>query len=183
MFDRLEAWIVSHSRAAARTFIGGARIAMAIMALAAAVALLHVCTGCDSPVRANAQAATLVTELTITAGDEIDAARDRALDEVETAHPEPGPVRNAALDAEAAHWRPVGLALDAIRAAILAWTQSIALAHASGSDALLPELLRLASRVVGLYESLRVAAEELGIDDLPALPAEVRALVRALGGG
>jgi hypothetical protein len=47
---------------------------------------------------------------------------------------------------------------------------------------MLPELLRLAARVVGLYDAVVAAALELGIDDLPALPAEVRSLVRALGG-
>ena len=181
--DRLETWIEQNARAGAALIVSGGKVALMLVALGASLLLASQCAGCGSPIRTAANAATITTELVITAGDEIDAHRDRALDAVEAAHPEHGPERDAALDAEAAEWRPLGIALDAIRATILTWTQAITLAHAASSDALWPEVLRLAARVVGLYESLRQAALGVGIDDLPALPDEVRSLVRALGGG
>lgn len=177
--DAIEQWV----ERCAPVVRGALRVVVVLVLVGGVVAAAHTCAGCGaSPVRVAANAATIATTITVTAGEEVDAARDRALDAVEAAHPDVGPERSAALDAEAARWRPAGIALDAIRAALLAWTQAIALAHAAGSDALWPELVRLAARVVGLYDALIAAVEELGVDDLPALPAEVRALARALGG-
>lgn len=158
------------------------RSAGAFALLMWALVLLGWCSGCGSPIQTAANAATIATEIVVTAGDEIDDARDRALDEVEAAHPDVGPERSAALDAEADRWRPVGLALDALRGVLLTWERAIVLAHAAGSDAMWPEILRLAARLALLYDTLINAAEELGLDGLPALPAEVRALARAFGG-
>lgn len=172
MLDRVETWV----ERSYPTIAGGIRVAI-VLACLGAIAWL---AGCDSPVRANAQAASLVAELHVTAGDEIDLARDRALDAVEEAHPNAGPERNAALDAEAQHWRPVGVALDTLRAAVLTWTEAIALAHASGSDLSLERILRLAARAVEMWDTLVLAAQEIGIDDLPRLPEAVRALARAV---
>ncbi len=142
------------------------------------VALVLGTLGCSSPYVAAARAGTLATTVHLTAGEQIDAARGRALDAVPD-----GPTRNDLLDAEAARWQPVGLALDSMREVLRTYAQTVTLAFAAGGDdALLPEIARLLSRLVGLYAAIVQAAEELGIDDLPALPAEVRAVARAIGG-
>ncbi len=150
--------------------------------LVAAIVFASYCAGCSSPIQAAARGGTLVTSVHLSAGEQIDAARDEALDAVEAANP-PGPERNAALDAEAARWEPLAVALDSMRAVLRTYAQSVTLAHAAGGDeSLLPEIARLLARLVGLYAAIVQAAEELDVEGLPVLPAEVRTLADALGG-
>ena len=177
MRDRAMRWWVTGE------FVGGVRVGLAMRAWAVMLGALLSVAGCGSPIRSAARAGTLLASTHVAAGEQIDAARDRALDAVEAAHPEPGPARNAALDAEAANWQPVGLALDAMREALRSYAQSVTLAHAAGEgDALLPEIARLLARLVALYDAIERAAEEAGLEEIPRLPAEVRDLARAMGG-
>src|SRR5690606_8987137 len=93
------------------------------------------------------------------------------LDAVEEAHPVRGPERDAALDAEAARWRPAGQALDAIREILITWLAAIESARAvgeQGAAALWPRILALASQAVVTYARIADLARELGVD-VPAL--------------
>ena len=141
--------------------------------------------GCGaSAIGTQARIASTVSIATRTAGDSIDAARTRALDDVEHRTEGRAPdVRIAALELEAAHWRPVGQALDAVRDLLRTWASAIALAHAAGGDAsLLPPIGETVARAVQLYARIAALARELGAD-VPELPAEVLALATAVAGG
>lgn len=143
--------------------------ALGILALLGALSLL---TGCGaSALATQARAAQVTAIATAVAGEVIDDARDRALDAVEEAHPVRGPERDAALDAEAARWRPAGQALDAIREILITWTAAIESARVlgeQGSAAIWPQVLALAGRAVALYARIADLARELGAD-VPAL--------------
>lgn len=117
------------------------------------------------------------------AGVMVDAARDEALDRVEREHPT-DPEHDLELDREAARWRPIGVALDAVKDAIKIWLDAIDSARAAGGDPaeLLGPLLSHAARVVLLYDRVVTQARELGVGDLPPLPESVRALVTAIAG-
>lgn len=172
MLDKIDAWIERSDIAAA------IRTGLVMLTVATLLGMVAYCTGCSSPIQAAARGGTLVTSIHLSAGEQIDAARGRALDAVP-----PGPEHDSGLDAEAARWEPVGVALDAMREALRTYAQTVTLAFAAGNDgALLPEIARLLARLVGLYAAIVQAAEDLGVDDLPALPAEVRTLADALGG-
>lgn len=162
--------------------IDAADVSLRMLAWAAILGSIAYLTGCGSAVQASARACSAATLVVSTAGGAVDEARDAALDAVEEAHPQIGPERSAALDAEDAKWRPVGVALDMTRAALRGWLDATTIA-AAGADLDVPRLLRIVRDVLRLYESIVTAAEELGIDDLPSMPQEVRDLVVALGGG
>lgn len=150
-----------------------------VLAIAVGTAALT-CSGCGpGAIGAHARAALVVTHATGAAGEAVDAARGVALDRVEAAHPERGPLRSLALDEEASRWRPAGQALDATRSALLAWVSAIALADAAGDDGseVLAGLLPLAARVVALYAQLAALAAELGAEGVPTLPPAVRGLL------
>lgn len=147
---------------------------IAINALALLVlfgALVHL-VGCGaSGLTTQARTAQIAAIATGGAGEVIDAARDRALDAVEEAHPQRGPERDAALDAEAERWRPAGQALDSLREALLTWIAAIEAARVvgeQGAAALWPQVLALAARVVALYGRVADLARELGAT-VPAL--------------
>src|SRR5690606_18734209 len=106
--------------------------ALGILALLGALSLLAGCGA--SALATQARAAQVAAIATAGAGEVIDAARDRALDAVEEAHPVRGPERDAALDAEAARWRPAGQALDAIREVLVTWTAAIEAARVVGEQ-------------------------------------------------
>ncbi len=166
---------------------GGATLALRALAIGAVIGALAIvigtCTGCGGgALRANAQATLLTTATLTVAQASVKSAKDAALDRVEAAHPT-DPEHDAALDAEVARWRPVFLALDAARSALITWTESIEIARiAEMPDAdLISALLPLAAQVVALYDRAAQLAQELGAE-VPRLPAVVRSLVRAVGG-
>ena len=172
MWDRLADTL---NRGALRPALGYALIVGAI----AATAALLTC-GCGaSAVQTHARAALVVSSVTSAAGEAVDAARDVALDRVEADHPTAGDERSEALDLEAARWRPAGQALDATRAALLAWVQAIALADAAGQEGgdVLSGLLPLAARVVALYAQVAALAVELGAEGVPVLPPAISGLL------
>jgi len=139
--------------------------ALGILALLGALSLLAGCGA--SALATQARAAQVAAIATAGAGDVIDAARDRALDAVEEAHPIRGPERDAALDAEAARWRPAGQALDAIREVLVTWTAAIEAARVVGEQgmaAIWPRILALASQAVATYARIADLARELGVD-------------------
>lgn len=137
-------------------------------------------SGCGaSAYGTHARGATVAAASLSTVGSVVDAARDEALDRVEVEHPTRGPERNAALEAEAARWEPVGAALDAARAAVLAWVGAIELAQIAGdSGDSIPALLRLAARVALLYDRLVAVVQTVGITDVPPLPDVLRAIAQ-----
>lgn len=143
-------------------------------------------SGCGaSTYQVQARAAHLTALATDATGQVIDAARDHALDEVEAAHPEHGAERTAALEAEAARWRPAGQALDAIRSALLTWVTSLEAARVLGEDGaavLWPRALAIAAQVADLYGRVAALARELGATGVPELPAALSALLAGAGG-
>jgi hypothetical protein len=160
-----------------------AGLALALVIVAAALsAALSGCTG--QSYRAHAQAIMVTSGGLSVAGSVADAARDAALDAVEAEHPMHGPERTAALEAEAARWRPLGVALDAGEPALLVWSEALRMAHLAGTtDAdLLPALAPVAARVLLLYDRVVAILEELDVDGVPALPAVVRRLAASMGG-
>jgi hypothetical protein len=145
------------------------------------VLLMLLVGGCSSPIAGMATAGSVVTQAHLSAGGQLDAARDKALDEVEAQLPA-GPERNAELDRVAAEWQPVGEALDDLKGAIEVYAQSVTLAHAAGTgEEILPQLVALLARVVLLYDTVVDLARALG-EELPHLPEMVRALARSVGG-
>ena len=88
------------------------------------------------------------------------------MDAAERAHPT-DPEHDAAIDEVAAHWRPVGVALDAARAALIAWIAEIEAAH--GDESAIARVLAAAARLIALYAEARLIVEPLGVE-LPALP-------------
>lgn len=176
MLDRFEAWLERAPIEAA------ARVLIVCVLLGSTAVLAAWCSGCASPIQGFARGGTVVASAHLAAGDQVDAARDHALDAVEAAHPAHGPERSAALDAEAARWEPLGRALDEARVAIQAYAQAVTLAHAAqAGDEILPELARLLARVVLLYDAAADVAHDLGVE-LPRLPEQVRSLAHAIGG-
>lgn len=139
--------------------------------------------GCGaSGLRVQAQAATLTIGAHAVAGAAIESARKQALDRVEVEHPT-DPEHDAAVDVEAARWHPALVALDAMRDALIAWTQALGAARAAGDGAdVLAVLLPLAARAVLLYDDVARLASALGVT-IPTLPASVVALVASAGGG
>lgn len=109
------------------------------------------------------------------AGTLRDDARGAALDRVEVDHPDVGDARSAALDTEAARWAPSGLALDAVRSALLTWLSALELARLADGE-LLEALLPLAVRVLRLYDDVARLLRELDVE-APALPGVVRAVI------
>lgn len=186
--NTIEKWVERFGpviRGSVRALGAGARVAVALIGLAALVALAHMCTGCGaSAFSAHYRSATIVAGVHAAAGTVIDDARSSALDRVEREHPT-DPEHDAALEAEADRWRPVGAALDVARDAIGAWIDAVDLARAAGGDEgdLLAPLLALAARAVLLYERIAELAGSLGVDDLPPLPPFVRALAASTIGG
>lgn len=159
------------------------RDAINVLAWAVMLGALALLTnGCGGAVQSSARTASAVTLVHQGAGDVIDDARAHALDAVEAAHPQPGPDRSAALEAEAAKWQPIGAALDAMRGVLESWIDATALA-AAGAELDVARVLRLARDLVRLYSSVVAAAEELGVEDLPEMPQAVRDFIAALGGG
>ena len=142
--------------------------ALGVLLLIVAAAYSAATIGCGpGALGMQARAAQVTAIATGGAGEVIDAARDRALDAVEEAHPIRGPERDAALDAEAERWRPAGQALDAIRSALVTWIAAIEAARVVGEQgmaALWPQVLALGAQVVGLYARIGDLARELGAD-------------------
>lgn len=143
-------------------------------------------SGCGaSTYQVQARAAHLTALATDATGDVIDAARDHALDDVEAAHPEHGAERTAALEAEAARWRPAGQALDAIREALLTWVMSLEAARSLGDDGaavIWPRVLAIAAQVAALYGRVAALARELGATGVPELPAALSTLLAGATG-
>lgn len=150
----------------------------------ACVMLALVSVGCGaSAIRTQAQIAQ-VTASTLEAGSDVATeARRASLARVE-AETEGQPVaqRLEALNAERAHWAPVGASLDAARQALLTWVASLQLAHLTGEDSdNMPALLQLGLRAILLYQSAAEAAQSLGAD-MPALPQQVIDFAQSIGG-
>lgn len=178
----LAAWLVVHGRTAAGYVLG----VLGLAALAGAgLVLLSMLGGCSgASYRAHAQGITVTSGGLAVAGTVADTARDAALDAVEAEHPVHGPERTAALEAEALRWRPLGIALDAGRSALLVWAEALRMAHLAGTtDAdLIATLAPVAARVLLLYDQIAALLDALGVDGVPALPAVVRSLATAIGG-
>lgn len=142
-------------------------------AILAGIVLAHLtCSGCSpSALATQARAAQVTAIATSAVGEQIDAARARALDAVEAEHPARGEERDAALDAEAARWRPAGQALDGVREVLVTWIAAIEAARIvgeQGASALWPQILSLAAQAVALYGRIADLARTLGVD-APAL--------------
>lgn len=157
-----------------RAFGGAAALAFAVLASALA-------SGCGAgAIGTHARAALVTTRVVATAGQTIDGARAAALDRVEAEHPT-DPEHDRAVREEAARWRPVGRALDATRAALDAWVESIDLARLAGDDSLgLAELAPLAGRTLALVSRAVALARELGAD-ASGLPEWLRTALSAVG--
>lgn len=163
--------------------------ALGVLGLAAwagaALVVLSMLAGCTgASYRAHAQAITVTSGGLAVAGTVADTARDTALDAVEAEHPAHGEERTAALEAEALRWRPLGIALDAGRSALLVWAEALRMAHLAGTtDAdLIAMLAPVAARVLLLYDQIAGLLTALDVDGVPALPAVVRSLATAIGG-
>jgi hypothetical protein len=151
-----------------------------LFVLAATALVLLLAAGCGKTAFENHyQAMTLTAGGFSVAGVAVDAARSEALDRVEAQHVTRGPGRVAALEAEAAHWRPIGAALDGARSGLLAWAASVSLARAADEDEdLLPSLVEVLRRIVGLYsDAVRLAASLSPPVELPALPGIITSLL------
>jgi len=145
-----------------------------------ALVLLFLLVGCSTdPHVGQYQAAQVLADAQVTAGGQVDAARAAALDRVEAAHPVPADcteavataepagacataraTRNAALEAEEAHWRPAGETLDAIAAGVRTWLSGIAFNRS--------DVTELGTQAVALYNHLADLVNELGVH-LPRL--------------
>jgi hypothetical protein len=163
------AWLLRHGERAILVAIN----VLAIGTLLGAAAIVAAtCSGCGaSALTSQAHAARILATTVGTAGTAIDAARSRSLDAVEEAHPQRGPERDAALDAEAERWRPIGQALDSIRSALITWLAALEAARVvgdTGTAALWPQILALGGQALALYASIADLARELGAD-VPAL--------------
>lgn len=157
--------------------------ALAIGLVIFAAALSAATSGCGAgAIRTHYQAVTILASTHAVAGAGIDDARSAALDRIEADLPR-GPERVAALELEAARWRPLGVLLDTMREALLTWDAAIDAARLAGTEdgELLALLAPLVARVVLLYDQIAAAARELGAT-LPALPSAARALASAIGG-
>lgn len=175
-------WLTTRTPGQLRRTLGTALGVLGILMLIGAMAVLSGCSG--QSYRAHAQAITVTSGGLAVAGTVADTARDAALDAVEAEHPAHGPERTAALEAEALRWRPLGVALDAGRSALLVWAESLRMAHLAGTtDAdLLVTLAPVAARVLLLYDQIAALLTALDVDGVPALPAAVRGLVTTIGG-
>lgn len=151
-----------------------------LVALIVATALAVTCSGCGRGALAvHARAGIATASVLGVAGEELDAARGRALDRVEEQYPE-DPEHDAQLDAEAARWRPAGQALDAAKEALRSWLSAVDLARlADDGEAWLAPTLALVRRVLALYQRVAALSRDLGAD-VPPLPPFVTGL---LGGG
>lgn len=155
-----------------RSKLNGARppsdgaLALALCVIAAACSIAA--SGCGaSAYQGHARAATIAAATLSATGDVIDAARDSALDAVEAAHPEHGVERTAALEAEAARWRPAGVALDDARVGLLTWIDAAQLAQSAGEDGgLLAHLDAIAARFVALFNAVITTAQAAGATGL-----------------
>lgn len=157
--------------------------ALALGLVIFAAALSAATSGCGAgAIRTHYQAVTILASTHAVAGAGIDDARSAALDRIEAELPR-GPERVAALELEAARWRPLGVMLDTMREALLTWDAAIDAARLAGTEdgELLALLAPLVARVVLLYDQIAAAARELGAT-LPALPSAARALASAIGG-
>jgi hypothetical protein len=126
--------------------------------------------GCADPIRDQAEGATVAAATITAGGDVVMAARDAALDRVEAQYPT-DPEHDAQLELEAARWRPVLVALDAGREALLTWISALELAHAAGGgEGLLGPVISLGLRTLRLVSSAFELAAELGVEGLPSLP-------------
>ena len=177
MTDRITLWFLTHGATAGRV--------LGVLGILLAIAALSVCSGCSgASYRAHAQAITVTSGGLAVAGTVADTARDTALDAVESEHPAHGAERTAAIEAEALRWRPLGIALDAGRSALLVWAEALRMAHLAGTtDAdLIAVLAPVAARVLLLYDQIAALLTALDVDGVPALPAVVRGLVTTIGG-
>lgn len=159
-------------------FVESAIVAFALVLLACIAG-----PGCGpTAVQSHYRAQTLVAGALTVGGEVTTDARTASLVRVEQSTAfMPVEERLAALRTERANWEPVGAALDSARAALLTWHTSTEMAEAADSDAdLLGVLLRLAARVVLLYDEASRLARVLGAD-LPELPEFVRSLARSIG--
>ncbi len=153
-----------------------------------ATVILGIClllAGCDlGAVQAHYRAQTIVAGALTVGGEVVTEARTTALVRVEQANSfMPPEERIVALKIERANWEPVGAALDAARSALSTWETSTETAESAGADEdLLGILVRLASRVILLYDEAARLAATLGAD-LPPLPEVVTSLARSIGGG
>ena len=144
--------------------------ALIVAAIVATTALLT-CAGCGAgAISTHARAVLTVSQVHRVAGESIDTARAAALDRVEAEHPDHGAARDAALDAEADHWRPAGQVLDAVAETLRAWVAALDLAAAAGGDSWLGEALALGMRVIALWSQAVSIAGSLDVE-LPALPS------------
>lgn len=165
MLDTIERWIEGCA-----PIVRGAVRVLPVLALIGALAVVAAwCSGCGaSALVAQADAAHVAAVTLHTAGDIATAARDREMDAAEAAHPV-DPEHDAAIDAVAARWRPIGVAFDAARAALIGWIAEIEAAHGEEGAGVLARIIAAAARLVGLYAEARTLAQELGAE-LPALP-------------
>jgi hypothetical protein len=168
MMERLEGWIVERGE---RALSGVLMVLMLVIGLGAFSLVASLLTGCgSSAVHDHARAALVVARTVETAGGVVDAARSEALDRVEREHPT-DPEHDAALEAEAARWRPVGASFDLLRTSILGWVDAIELAHLADSDDVsLETLVPIARRVIELYARAAAMLRELGVDAPPLPP-------------
>jgi hypothetical protein len=144
--------------------------------------LLHGCSA--DPIADQARAATVTAGVLSAGGEAVTAARGAALDRVEAAHPT-DPDHDAALEAEAAKWRPVGIALDEARTALATWIDALSVAHLAGDGAsgeLLRPVVALAARAVQLLAHAFELATALGVEHVPHLPALLTTLAAIPGG-
>ncbi len=160
-----------------------AKETLALALLLTAIAALY-CTGCGATaVQRSANASLITGGVLVTAGGIVDAARDEALDAVEERHPQLGPERNAALDVEAARWRPFGHAFDLARGMLNSWNDANEQAQISGSndDAVWAAVKPIVLQLEAHYNEAANIARALG-HNVPPLPPVLVSLLIMLGG-
>lgn len=167
MLDRIERAI----ERCAPVVRGGVRVFVGLMLFGALIAAAHTCTGCGaSALVAQADAAHVAAVTLHAAGDVATAARDAEMDAAEREHPQ-DPEHDAAIDAVAERWRPLGVAFDAARAALIGWIAEIEAAHGEDGQPVLARILTAGARLVALYAQARLLAAELG-HELPNIGGE-----------
>lgn len=134
-----------------------------------------------SPIRQHSTAIIATSAAHQIAVESFDSARHSAFEAVTAAHPR-GEERNAALDVEAARWRPAAAALDLFRRTITTWAESVDAARRTGAgDELFAALVPVLARVVQMYADTAALLRALGVP-APPLPALVSGLANATVG-
>lgn len=148
----------------------------------ALVAALMLATGCGaSAVSTHARAATIAAVATQGAARMV---RDATLADAAASCPDTADddADRACIATVRPKWAPADAAVASTRAALLGWVEALTIAQAADDGADLWSPLGVAAaRLLVEYESLTRTLDALGVD-LPALPAPVLTLARALGG-